>query len=309
MMHTSWPARLKAAVALIVSLASASSLSSQELEPAAYKVGPVNVNLFQAGYTLAIGDVSFNPALPVEDAEATINTLIVTYGRTLALFGRSANLAIVVPVSDGHLEGIYLGEFTEVDRAGLRDPLFRIAVNLYGGPAMDLKEFAAYEPRTNVGVSLRVAAPLGQYDSSRLINLGSNRWSFKPEIGLTHRLGKWSLEFYAGVWLFTDNTDFLGGRTREQDPIGSFQFHAIYTFKPGMWLSFDLNYFNGGTTSVDGLESLDLQQNSRVGVTYLLPLNRRNSLKFAYSRGARTTIGADFDAFSLGYSFIWGGGL
>lgn len=301
--------RLTAAVALVAGVAAGKPLSSQELEPAAYKVGPVNVNLFQAGYTLAVGDVSFNPALPVEDAEATINTLVVTYGRTLAVFGRSANLGIVVPMSDGHLEGLYLGEFTEVDRTGLRDPMLRLAVNLYGGPAMDLKQFAAYKPRTNVGASLRVLAPLGQYDSSRLINLGSNRWSFKPEIGVTHRLGKWSLEFYAGVWLFTDNTDFFGGRTREQDPIGSFQFHSIYTFRPGMWLSFDLNYYNGGTTRVDGLENLDLQQNSRVGVTYLLPLNRRNSLKFAYSRGARTTIGADFDAFSLGYSYAWGGGI
>lgn len=301
--------RLTTAVAVVFFVTIGAPLVGQELEPAAYKVVPINVNLLQFGYVLAIGDVNFTPALPVEDAEATIYTMTVMYGRTLGILGRSANLGVVAPYSRGHLEGIYLGNFTEVDRSGFRDPMFRLAVNLHGGPAMGVKEFAAYQPKTNVGASLRILAPLGQYDRSKLINLGSNRWSFKPEVGVTRALGSWSFEFYAGVWLFTDNTDFFGGKTREQDPIGSFQLHALYTFKPGMWLAFDVNYYNGGTTRVDGLENLDLQQNSRVGLTYLLPLNRRSSLRFAYSRGARTTIGAAFDALGVGYTYVWGGGM
>jgi hypothetical protein len=284
-------------------------LAGQELEPAAYKVVPINVNLFQMGYILAVGDVNFTPALPVEDAEATINSMTVMLGRALGIFGRSANLGVVLPYTVGHLEGLYIGEFTEVDRSGLRDPMLRLAVNLYGGPAMELKEFASYKPKTNVGASLRILAPLGQYDSSKIINLGSNRWSFKPEIGVTRALGKWSLELYAGVWLFTDNTDFIGGKTREQDPIGSIQLHTLYKFKTGMWIAFNINYYNGGVTKVDGLENLDLQQNSRAGLTYSLPLNRRSTLRIAYSRGARTTIGADFDALAVGYTYIWGGGM
>ena len=301
--------RLAGAIVVGALLVLALPSVGQELEPAAYKVVPINVNLFQVGYVLAVGDVNFTPALPVEDAEATINTMTVMYGRTLGIFGRSANFGIVAPITVGHLEGIYIGEFTEVDRTGLRDPMLRLAVNLYGGPAMELKEFASYKPKTNIGASLRILAPLGQYDSTKLINLGANRWSFKPEIGVTRALGKWSLEFYAGVWLFTDNTDFFGGKTREQDPIGSFQLHTLYTFKPGMWLALDINYYSGGTTKVDGLENLDLQQNSRAGLTYMVPLNRRSTLRFAYSRGARTTIGAAFDAFAVGYSYVWGGGL
>lgn len=284
-------------------------MAGQELEPAAYKVVPIDVNLFQAGYILAVGDVNFTPALPVEDAQASIHSMTVMYGRTLGIFGRSANLGVVAPYTVGHLEGTYIGEFTEVDRSGFRDPMFRLSVNLYGGPAMDLKEFASYTPKTNVGASIRILAPLGQYDSTKLINLGSNRWSFKPEVAVTRALGKLSLEFYAGVWLFTDNTDFFGGKKREQDPISSLQLHALYTFKPGMWLSLDLNYYNGGTTKVDGLQNLDLQQNSRIGLAFLLPLHRRGPLRFAYSRGARTTIGAEFDAVALGYSYVWGGGL
>jgi len=301
--------RLRLGGAAILLLFLSVPLVGQELEPAAYKVVPINVNLFQVGYILAVGDVSFTPALPAEDVEATINSMTVMLGRTLGIFGRSANLGFVLPVTVGHLEGLYIGEFTEVDRSGLRDPMFRLAVNLYGGPAMELKEFASYKPKTNVGASLRILAPLGQYDSSKIINLGTNRWSFKPEIGVTRALGKWSLEFYAGVWIFTDNTNFIGGMTREQDPIGSFQFHTLYTFKPGRWLALDLNYYTGGTTTVDGLENLDLQQNSRAGLTYSHPLNRRSTLRIAYSRGARTTIGAAFDAIAVGYSYVWGGGF
>ena len=105
-------------------------MAGQELEPAAYKVVPINANLFQFGYVLAVGDVNFNPALPVEDAEATINSMTAMYGRTLSFFGRSANFGIVAPITVGHLEGIYIGEFTEVDRTGLRDPMLRLAVNL-----------------------------------------------------------------------------------------------------------------------------------------------------------------------------------
>jgi len=301
--------RLAGAIVVGALLVLALPSVGQELEPGAYKIVPIGVNLFQAGYILAVGDVNFTPALPVEDAEATINTMTLMYGRTLGLFGRSANVGIVAPYTVGHLEGIYISEFTEVDRSGFRDPLFRLSVNLFGGPAMELKEFASYKPKTNIGASIRILPPLGQYDSSKLINLGTNRWSFKPEIGVTRALGRWSLEFYAGVWFFTDNTDFFGGKTREQDPIGSFQWHTLYTFKPGMWLALDLNYYNGGTTKVDGLENLDLQQNSRAGLTFMLPLNRRNSLRFAYSRGARTTIGAAFDAFAFAYQYVWGGGL
>ena len=301
--------RLRLGVAVVLLMLHTMHSVGQELEPAASKVEPNNVNRFQTGSILAVGDVNFAPALPVEDAEATIHSMTVLYGRTLGLFGRSANASIVMPYTVGHLEGNYLGIFTEVDRSGLRDPMLRLAVNLYGGPAMELKEFAAYKPKTNIGASLRILAPLGEYDSTKLINLGTNRWSFKPVIDVTSALGKWSLELYAGVWVFTDNTDFFGGLTREQDPIGSLQMHAIYTFKPGMWIALDLNYYNGGTTKVDGLENLDLQQNSRVGLTYLLPLNRRSSLKFAYSRGARTTIGAAFDALAVGYAYAWGGGM
>ena len=57
----------------------------------------------------------------------------------------------------------------------------------------------------------------GRYRSEWLVNLGSNRWSYKPEIGLAIPLGRWTVEGYTGVWIFTNNDAFFPGASlREQ---------------------------------------------------------------------------------------------
>jgi hypothetical protein len=224
------------------------------------------------------------------------------------VFGRSGNVGFVAPYSVGHVEGFYIGEFTEVDRSGFRDPLVRFAFNLYGAPAMDLKGFAAYRQKTNLGLSLAAALPLGEYDPTKLINLGSNRFSLKPEIGLSHLLGKWTLEIYGGVWLFTDNDDFYGGKTREQAAIGSLQIHVLYTFKPRLWVAVE-----GTSTAGAGRRStasrISTCRRTRDSERRSPILGPRRSLKVTFSRGAYTTIGADFTSLVVGYQYLWGAGF
>jgi len=294
---------------LCLLIATALPVCGQELEPGAYSISPVGVNVLVFTANLRRGDVTFAPTLPVEDAKASIGTTVLSYVRSVNFLGRSGNIGASLPFSTGKLEGLLMGEFTKVNRSGFHDPVFRFAVNLYGAPAMSLKEFAGYEQKTNIGVSLIVMAPLGKYDATKLINIGTNRWSFKPEVGLSKALGKWTLEVYAGAWLFTDNTNFFNRNTREQDPIGSTQLHLLYTFKPRLWVAFDANFYTGGRTTVSGALNLDLQRNSRVGTTVAIPINARHSLKLAYSRGAYTTIGADFHALVAGWQYLWGAGL
>jgi hypothetical protein len=295
---------------LLTLLVLGNPLISQELDPGAYSTSPVGVNILALTNNLSSGDLAFDPTIPIEEAKATINTTALAYVRALNFLSRSSNLAVVVPYTLGDLEGRYLGEFQMVRRSGLRDPVLRFAVNLYGAPAMKLKEFAGRRQKTSFGVSLTLAAPLGQYDPRKLINIGANRWSFKPEVGLSQALGrKWSLEFYAGAWLFTDNKNFSGGRTRKQDPIGSAQLHLLYTFRPRLWAAFNTNFYVGGRTTIDGTRNIDLQRNSRIGGTLSIPLNRRQSVKVSFNRGAYTTIGADFNTLAVAYQFLWGGGL
>ena len=224
---------------------------AQELEPGAYWPIPKALNIVSVINSFNFGDVAFDPSAPIDEASAKINTTAFVFTRAFSVAGRSANAGVVVPVVGGHVQGLYLGEFTEVDRFGPADPRLRLAMNLYGAPSMTPKEFASYQLKTIVGVSLTVAPPLGQYDPAKLINLGTNRWSFKPEIGFARGRGQWVFEAMAGVWLFTDNTEFVG-RTREQNPIVATQFHVTYRFKRTMWLAGNVNFYTGGQTTIGG---------------------------------------------------------
>ena len=295
---------LGAAAALVLLLTSVSA-SAQELEPSAYWPIPKGLNIITVINNFNWGDVAFDPSAPIDEARARIDTTGLAFTRAFGLGGRSANAGVVVPVIGGHIAGLYLGEPAEITRFGQGDPRFRLGINLYGAPSMTPQQFASYRLQTIVGVSVTVAPPLGQYDSSKLINLGTNRWSFKPEVGLSRAYGKWVVEAMAGGWFFSDNTDFVGRRTRSQDPIAAMQVHVTYRFKRTMWLAADANYFTGGRTTIGGKENLDLQRNSRIGATFSSALNRRHSIRMSVSKGAYTTIGADFISVAVGYNYAW----
>jgi hypothetical protein len=292
-------------IGVIVLLVPPAPLAAQELEPGAYWPIPRGVNIVTAIGGINWGDVAFEPSLPVEDAAATIATSAFAYTRAFGLAGRSANAMAMLPVVGGHLSGLYFGEHTVVDRFGLADPKFKFAMNLYGAPAMIPAEFAKYRPRLIVGASVTVMTPLGQYDPAKLVNLGTNRWSFKPEIGLSRTYGKWMVEGMAGTWLFTDNTNFAGGRTRAQEAIVLLQAHLTYRFTRVMWLAADGNYFRGGTTTIGGKQNIDFQNNSRIGATFSKSLARGHAMRASLSRGAFTTIGARFTSLAVGYNFAW----
>ncbi len=278
---------------------------AQELVPAAYTPAPVGVNLLSLAGGYSSGDLSFDPSLPVSDASADINTWTLSYGRTFSAFGRAATVTAIVPWVVGDLEGVYLGEQTYVERSGLADSVLRVGVNLFGAPAMDVMAFRTYRPSTLVGASLIVSAPTGEYDPSKLINIGTNRWGFKPEIGAVQVVGRWAFDFYVGGWFYTTNTDFYGGRTREQDPIFSTQAHVRYFVNRDIWAAIDGNFWRGGQTSVDGVTNDDLQRNSRVGLTVAWTVAPHHGLRIAASRGAFTRIGGDFSSIGLSYNYTW----
>jgi hypothetical protein len=185
------------------------------------------------------------------------------------------------------------------------DLQFRLGVNLFGARAMSPKEFGGYRPRVLIGTSLVVSAPTGQYDPSKAINIGTNRWAFKPEVAVVYVMGRWAVDAYLGGWFYTDNTDFFGGLTREQDPILATQAHLRYLFRPGLWAAVDGNYWRGGQTTVGGVENDDLQRNSRFGATVSIRLGAKSSLRIAASSGAITRIGGDFDSIGVTYGFSW----
>jgi len=284
----------------------AATAMAQDLEPRAYAAAPVGANFIVVAGGHSTGGVLTDPSLPVEDVEATVNAATLGAGTTFSLFGRTALVVAAFPYAVAHAAGRVEETTASISRSGLVDPRLKLSVNLVGGRALRPEEFVKTKRPTIVGVSLSVAPPLGQYDPSKLINLGANRWSIKPEMGISRLLNNWTVDGYAGVLLFTTNDQFYTGSSiRTQDPIFALQGHVSYTFKPRLWLAFDGTWYSGGTTSINGVDKQDLIRNSRFGATASFPLFRQQSLKFAFSRGATTRVGANFTTASVAWQFSW----
>jgi hypothetical protein len=299
---TRWP--LAIAIAVFAAFAQA-----QDIEPRAYSNAPVGVNFLIGGYGYTRGGVSFDTSLPVTDPSLQTSSAVLAYARALDFWGLSGKVDAIVPYTWLSGSAVYRGDPVERVVDGFMDPAFRVSVNLYGAPALNLEDFLKYEQDLIVGVSLRVTPPVGQYDSSRLVNIGTNRWSFKPEVGVSKASGPWTLEVTAAATLFTDNDDFYGGNTRAQDPLYSFQAHLIYNFPRGIWGSLDGTYFTGGRTTLNGTLNNDLQQNWRAGATLAFPVDRHNSIKLYASSGVESRTGNDFDLLGIAWQYRWGGGL
>jgi hypothetical protein len=253
--------------------------------------------------------VLVDPTLPAKDVTAEVNTATLAYSRVFDFWGQSGSLAFLLPNAWLAASGEVFDQARSISRNGLADMTLRLAVNLVGAPALTLQEFASYQQDTIVGVTLLVTAPTGQYDPSKLVNIGTNRWSFKPEIGISKALGPWTLEAAAGVTFFTDNDQFFGSGVRQQDPLYAMQAHAIYNFSRRLWAALNGTYYTGGRTTLNGMQGDDRQNNTRWGATLAYSLDRMNSIKGYYSSGASARTGTDFQVVGLAWQIRWGAGL
>ena len=296
------------AFGIVATLFLIANAKAQDVEPRSYTNTPVGLNFLIAGYVYSEGKMAFDPELSIADAQFQTHTGVLAYARSLDVWGKSAKFDVVLPYSSFSAHGLVGGEPRERAMSGLGDPRFRFSINLYGAPALSVKEFADYQQDLIVGVSLQVSAPLGQYDDSKLLNLGNNRWSFKPELGISKAWGSWTVELIPSVTFYTDNTDFYNGSTFAQAPIYTVQTHIIYSFQSGIWLGLGGTYFTGGRTSLNGVKGDNEQTNTRAGLTLALPVDRYNSVKLYASTGTSTRTGSEFSAVGIAWQYRWGAG-
>jgi len=287
-------------------LLAVSSARAQDMEPKAYSASPVGVNFLAIVGTRSTGDVLFDPTLPVTDVHADVRGLGAGYGHTFGLFGKLALVTVVLPAARLDATGQVFEEARSVRRSGLADTRVKFSMNLRGNDAMSPREFAQRPRRTVVGASLTVSAPTGQYDGTKLINLGADRWSFKPEIGVSHPMGRWDVDAYLAAGFFTDNPDFFpGGARRTQDPILAVQGHASYSVRPRLWIAADGTWYWGGSSRVnDGEPSIPVR-NTRLGVTMSIPIAKSQSFKVAYSKGAIVRTGTNFTTIAIAWQMLW----
>jgi hypothetical protein len=283
------------------------------LNPRAYVIAPTHSNAVTVIYQHQAGDIVFDPSLPIADAKGRISASMLGCFHTFSFFGHSANFTATLPYGVGHFQGVVNGTPVKVYRSGLAPTIFRFSVNLHGAPAMEPQAFAKWRQKLLVGTSLIVIPPTGQYDPARFINVGSNRWAFRPEVGLSRRWGNWIFDAYGAVWFFTPNNDFFtsapgshGPNRQTQAPMGATELHLSYNVRPRFWVSLDGNYWYGGKTSINGVVTpTSLQSNSRIGLTASIPVTKHQSIKASYSDGTYIHFGGDYQSVSVGWQYSW----
>jgi len=288
-------------------LTSAFVATAQDLEPRAYSASPVGTNFIGIGFGRSSGDIAFDPTLPITNANATLYSPAVGVGRTFGVFRKQGLFAATLPYAWGNVSGEVGDQQGRVYRSGLADTRTRLSINLRGSPSMSVTEFARRpHRRLIIGTSLTMTSPSGQYDNTKLINLGTNRWSFKPEIGISYPAKKVFLDLYAGVWFFTENKSFYTGTfSRSQNPLTAIQAHASYTLRPGLWAAIDATWYTGGAATVNGGVPSERQSNSRLGATFSYPLTKGHSFKLSYSSGVTGNVGSKFNTISGGWQYVW----
>jgi len=293
----------------VLFLAVIHGVSAQELEPRAYSNAPVGLNFAVMGSQYSQGGLIFDPAVPITDASSSIDVIVLGYLRTLDVAGLSAKAGVVLPYANLFADGLVSGEYRSREVTGLVDPVFYFNINFYGAPAVNLKEFMLYRQDTIAGFTLKVTPPLGDYEKDKIINIGTNRWSFKPELGVSKAVNRWVFEAAAAVTYYTKNNEYNINQTRRQAAVYSMQGHVTYSFKNKIWLSYGVTYYTGGETSVDGSVKSSLQNNSRTGLTIAIPVNKYHSIKILTSTGVSTRTGTDYDSIAAFWQYRWGAGL
>ena len=292
------------AIALLFFILFSPVAHSQELTPRVYWPAPEGTKMLSVGYSYVSGDTTPDPTLPVKAVDSNIHTALVGYRQTINLLGRTANLVMELPYSDGDTKGEGDLRSTEkVDYQGLDDVMATMSINLMGAPSLSREEFAELrrDPHPLLGASLKLVAPTGDYDSDKAINVGDNRWAARAEMGYIYPLKpQWLLELDAGVWFFTDNDNFRGLK-REQDPIYALDFHLVHRFSAGFWISLDASAYRGGRSTLDGERLDDLQRDTKSGFTLLYPFMGKNAVKLSYSKGSLNDSDEDFDTFLISY--------
>lgn len=270
----------------------------------------MDTNFIGAAYARTDADIDLDPVLDIENGQMALNTWGAQYIRTFALFEKSARFDLLQAYQEGEWSGLLEGVPATINRSGLSDMLVRFAINLYGAPPLQGREFAAYRAaqkvETIVGVGLSVQLPTGDYMDDKLINLGNNRYTLRPQVGVELKRGNWSTEVTGLIAIHTDNNDFFNGKTLEQAPFYTIHGHLTYTFQPGLWASAGAGYSYGGRNTVDGIKKDDRREDLSWALSLGIPITRHIGVKMAYI-GTRKQefVGMDSDSFTVGVSAFW----
>jgi len=281
----------------------------QFTDPRTYANTPADLNQLELDYAHATSNASIDTSLVISGAHLDLNQATASYTRTFGVLNSLAWIKASVPFASvsGHVSGTSLSHTV----TGGADASLEIAALLVGAPALSAAEFETYEPTTTVGVSLAVTGPSGEYDPNKVVNLGSDRWSFKPQVGVSYPFGaeqKWVVDGDLYAYFFTDNTAYHGKEILSQRPLPGLEAHISYDVTPNFWASLDSNYCFRGNTVVDGVGQNDAQKNLTVGAEASWAVNSRNSIALVFAKAIVHENAPAYTGVSLKYFYSWGRG-
>lgn len=282
------------------------SAFSQDIEPRRWTPIPLGTKVLGAGYSFTSGEVFFDPLLQAENVELRSHSLVATFAQPIKIGNKLGAVSVLIPFSRADWDGLLSGVPTGVDRTGFGDPRVRASLLLAGPPAGDAVEIRQYRldnpTFTSFGVSLAITLPLGEYFEDKLINLGNNRFVFRPQLGMIHYWGDWSFELTGSVFLYTLNPDFFNNAEREQRPTFTMQSHLVKQFRKGAWVSVGAGYGLGGESIVNGQPNGDFRSNLLISGSYSLLIAKRQGLKLTYILArALEDIGSNTNNFVLAW--------
>lgn len=202
-------------------------LYAQDLEPRNYTNIPVGMNFVLLGYGYTTGEVLFDPTVPLDYALIKTHGTVMAFARSLKVGRMSGKFDMIVPYAWLSGTADFQGQTVSREISGLADPRIRLGLNFVGSPALSLSDYKNYSQELIIGANLQVSLPLGQYDHDRLVNIGTNRFAIKPELGISRKYDRVILEIAGGASFFTVNHDFYLGQTRAQNPVGYVQSHIV----------------------------------------------------------------------------------
>jgi len=230
----------------------------------------------------------FDPALirtPGANFDATL--ALAGYARIFTLADRSAMAAVLLPM--GRISGdvTVAGETVKQSAKGFGDPMLEFDFNLIGPKAQkNIPDLLRYEPGFSLDVLADLAIPIGEYYSDQSLNIGHNRWYGRIGFPIVWQLGAWvpgrrtTLEFLPAVWMYGDNSDFVG-QTLKTDPMFQLDAHLTRDFTEHLWGSLDGTWYNGGKATIGGVEGEKLN-NLAFGLTLGYQINDNLGLTFGY---------------------------
>ncbi len=280
---------------------------AQDTEPRRWSHLPVGLNVAGAVYVYTEGDILVDPVLLIDGAEIEQHTAVVSYTRSFGLAGKTARIEMQVPYQEGSWRGLLEGVPAQTRREGFGDPRLRLSINLIGAPALKGKEFgeyrAAHRTNTILGAALAIVMPLGEYQEDKVINLGANRFVFRPQIGVLHTRERWSYEVSGSVFLYTENDEFFNGNKVQKDPLYALQAHIIHSFRPGLWISLSAAYGWEGESEVNDVPAEDPQDKILSALSFGFPVGTAQGVKLAYIRErTQEEVGADTDSLGVVWS-------